>query len=68
MKGIHRRQNFKTAFVVAEFPRELEQALVGFRAAVGKKAFARADALDEFSGQPALRLGEIQVRDVNLFA
>ena len=68
MKGIRRRQNFKPAFVVAEFAGELEQAFVGFRAAVGKKAFARADALDEFGGQPALRFGEIQVRDVNQFA
>ena len=68
VKGIRRGQNFKPAFVVAEFTRKLEQAFVGFRAAVGKKAFARADALDELGGQPALRLGEIQVRDVDQFA
>ena len=53
---------------MAELARELEQAFVGFRAAVGKKAFARADAFGEFGGQPALRLGKIQVRDVDQFA
>ena len=37
VKGIRRRQNFKPAFVVAEFPRELEQAFVRLRAAVGEK-------------------------------
>ena len=68
VKRIRRRQNFKPAFVVAEFPRQLEQAFVGFRAAVGKKTFAGADAFDEFGGQPALRLGEIQIRDVNQLA
>ena len=67
VKGIRRRQNFKPAFVVAEFPRQLEQAFVGLRAAVGKKAFARADAFDEFSRQPALRFGEIKVGDVDQF-
>ena len=68
VKGIRRGQNFKPAFVVAELAGELEQSFVGLRAAVGKKAFARAEALDEFGGQPALRLGEIQVRDVDQFA
>ena len=67
VKGICRRQNFKPAFVMAEFPRQLEQAFVGFRAAVGEKTFAGADAFDEFSGQPALRFGEIKVRDVDQF-
>ena len=67
VKGIRCRQNFKPAFVVAEFAGELEQALVGLRATVGKKAFARAEALDEFGGEPALRLGEIKVRDVDEF-
>ena len=52
---------------MAEFAGELEQAFVGLRAAVGKKAFARTDAFDEFGGQPALWLGEIQVRDVDEF-
>ena len=65
VKGIRRRQNFKPAFVVAEFARELEQAFVRLRAAVGEKAFARADAFDEFGGEPALRLGEIKIRDVD---
>ena len=37
VKGIRRGQNFKPAFVVAEFPRELEQAFVRLRAAVGEK-------------------------------
>ena len=41
MEGIGRGQNFKPAFVVAEFPRELEQAFVRLRAAVGEEAFAR---------------------------
>ena len=67
VKGIRRRQDFKPAFGVTELARELEQAFVGFRTAVGKKTFARADALDELGGEPALRLGEIQVRDVDEF-
>ena len=68
VKGIRRRQNFKPAFVVAEFPRQLEQTFVGLRAAVGEKTFARADAFDDFRGQPALRLGEIQIGDVDQFS
>ena len=67
VKRIRRRQNFKPAFIVAELAGEFEQAFVGLRAAVGKKAFARADALDQLGGEPALRFGEIQVRDVNEF-
>ena len=67
MKGIRRRENFKPALVVAEFPGQLEQTFIRLRAAVGEKAFARADALDDFSREPALRLGEIQIRDVNQF-
>ena len=65
VKGIRGRQNFKPAFVVAEFPGQFEQAFVGLGAAVGKKAFAGADAFDQFGGQPALRFGEIKVRDVD---
>ena len=53
---------------MAELAGELEQAFVGLRATIGKKTFARADALDEFGGEPALRLGEIKVRDVDEFA
>ena len=34
---------------------------------MAKKTFARADALDEFGGEPALRLGEIQIGDVDQF-
>ena len=67
VKGIRRRQDFKPAFVMAEFPRQLEQAFVGLRAAVGKKTFSRADAFDEFGGEPALRFGEIKIRDVDQF-
>jgi hypothetical protein len=37
MKGICRRDDLKTAFVVAEFARELEQSFVRLRAAVAKK-------------------------------
>ena len=44
---------------MAEFPRELEQALVRLRAAVAEKNFARAEALYNFSREPALRFGEI---------
>ncbi len=67
VKGIRRRQNFKPAFVVAEFARELEQAFVRLRAAVAEKNFARADAFHNFGGEPALRLGEIQIGNVNQF-
>ena len=67
VKGIRRGQNFKPAFVVAEFPRELEQAFVRLRAAVAEKNFARADAFDDFGGEPALRLGEIQIGNVDEF-
>ena len=67
VKGIRRGQNFKPAFVMAEFPRQLEQAFVRLRAAVAEKNFAGADAFDEFGGQPALRLGEIKIRDVDEF-
>ena len=67
VKGIGRGQNFKPAFVVAEFARELEQAFVRLRAAVAEKNFARADAFHDFGGQPALRLGEIKIRDVDQF-
>ena len=65
VKGIRRRENFKPALVMAEFARELEQAFVGLRAAIGKKTFARADAPDDFRRQPALRFGEIQVGNVD---
>ena len=65
MKGIGRGQNFKPALVMAEFPRQFVKPFICLRAAVGEKAFARANALDDFSGQPSLRLGEIQIRDVD---
>ncbi len=48
-----------------EFSRQLEQTLVGLRAAVGKEAFARAEASDDFRREPALRFGEIQIGNVN---
>ena len=68
VKGIRRRQNFKPALVVAELARHFEQAFIRLRAAVGKKTFTSADALDEFGGKAALRFGEIKVRDVDQFA
>ena len=68
VKGIRRRQDFKPALGVAEFPRDLEQPFVGLRAAVGKKTFTGANPFDQFGGQPALRLGEIQVRHMNQLA
>ena len=52
---------------MAEFPREFEQTFVGFRAAVAEKNFAVANSFDEFSREPALRLGEIEIGNVNQF-
>ncbi len=68
VKRIGRGQNFKPAFVVAEFSRELEQAFVRLRAAVGEKNFSSADAFHNFRRQPALRFGEIQIGNVDQFS
>ncbi len=52
---------------MAKLACDLEQTFIRFRAAVGKKNFAHADALHEFSREPALWLGEIKIRDVDEF-
>src|ERR1051325_8976198 len=65
MKGIDGGEDFKAAFVVAEFAGQLEQAFVGLNAAIAKEAFARADQLHERLGQPALRLLVIKVGGVD---
>ena len=65
VKGIDGGKHFKPAFVVAEFAREFEEPFICLRAAVGKKAFARADPFYEFRRQPALRFGEIKIGDVD---
>ena len=67
VKGIDRRENFKTALVMAEFARELEKPFICLRPAVAEKNFAGADAFDQLGGQPALRFGEIKIRDVDQF-
>src|SRR2546423_412449 len=68
MKGGYSSDDFKTAFVVAKFPGELEQTLVGLDTAVAKEAFAGTDQAHEGLSQPALRFVIIKVRNVDQLA
>ena len=68
MKGIFGRQNFVAALVMAEFPREFEEALVGLAAAVAKENLARPEEADQLLGQEALRLLVIKIGNVRELA
>ncbi len=50
---------------MTEFARELEQTFVRFDAAVGEKALARPDEINERLRQPPLRFMVIEVRRVD---
>ena len=68
MKRVRGADDLESAFVVAEFARQLEKALVGFTAAVAEKTFARPEQAHQRLGQPPLRLMIIEVRDMNELA
>ncbi len=68
MKRVEGGDDFKAAFVVPEFARQFEQALVGFAAAIAEKTFARANQIDQHLRQPALRLVVIKIRQVDELA
>src|SRR5579885_1147628 len=68
MEGIDGGDDFKTALVVAEFAGELEQALVGLDAAVGKETFAGADEVDERLRESPLRSVIIKIGNMDELA
>ena len=68
MEGVDGGKNLEPALVVAELAGELEQALIGFDAAVAEEALAGADEADQRLRQPALRLVVIEIRGMNDFA
>jgi hypothetical protein len=67
MEGIGGGENFEPSLIVAEFSGELVKALIGLGSAIAEKHLARTDGADQFGGQATLRLGEIEIGDVNDF-
>src|SRR5207249_6585759 len=67
VKRIQRRDNFVAAFAVAKLARQLEQSLIGFRAAVAEKHFTGREQVDQRLSQASLRFCVIKVRDVDEF-
>src|SRR5580765_5072968 len=61
VKRINGRENFKSPFIVAELPRELEQSFVRLRATVAEKHLSRRDEVHDGFGQTTLRLVIIEV-------
>lgn len=64
MEGVEGGDDLEPALVVAEFPGQLVEPLVGFGAAVAKEHLARGEVTDQLPGQPALRFMVVEVRDV----
>ena len=56
MKRVDRRNDFVADVIVSEFPGQLEQAFVRFRAAVAEKDSPRRDKVDNPFRQPPLEL------------
>src|ERR1043165_5217801 len=67
VKRIDRGQDLETAFFVAKFAAELEQAFIGLSAAVAKENFARSDLFDDGLGEAALRLVIVKIGNVTQF-
>src|SRR5690349_10324305 len=61
VKRIDGRENFKSPFIVAKFPRELEQSFVRLRATVAEKHLSRRNEGHDRFGQATLRLVIIEV-------
>src|SRR5579883_911516 len=68
MEGIDGGDDLETAFVMAKFARELEQAFVRLDAAVGKETFSRTDEFDQSLRETALRRVIIKIGNVHQLA
>ena len=65
---IERSENLKAAFIMAKLAGQLEQAFIGFDAAVAEEALSGTNETDQRLRQPALRLVVIEIRGVNELA
>src|SRR5262249_37572577 len=68
VERIDGRDDFETAFVVAEFPRQLEQAFVSLNAAVAEKYFARPDFANQRLRKFPLRPVIVKIRGMDELA
>ena len=65
MKRVDRSNDFVADVIVSEFPGQLEQAFVRFRAAVAEKDSPRRDKVDNPFRQPPLELIIIEIGDMD---
>ena len=65
MKGIDCGNDFKAPFVMTKFTGELEQALIGFGAAIAEEAFTRANKFHQGLGQLSLQRMVVEIGDMN---
>ena len=65
VKGILEGEDFVAAGLVPEFPRKLDQPLIGLRSAIAEEYLAAPGELDEAPRKLGLRRGAVQIRGVN---